>query len=274
MKIMKILERDERTDEPYFRYGSEPDVRQITFVNPGKGIEREIVSAKGRIVDFPGYAHPEFVRSVTHSRQDFPYAFHGVWFYADEERPGRYHLVWRVQEDGWADMDDTGFGAGDRAEIKLYATLDDEGQFAEPFRIFNIGSNNYFQSEREDVENEEYLRRVSEEEEMKAKGMSKMDIVRERLRGAVERMVEKLPEPTEDEVFSLPGDSIHAGNVRCIKRGGSYYIGAGARVPGTQVYALMEGGLSAEEAKEWLLSDKHMTRMSEIVIREAKELDD
>ncbi len=120
------------------------------FVNPVKGICRTIVDNTSRIHRFPGIANPEIVLHLLEGNKKglLPFVRYRTEF--ELQPDGRHLMIWQIQPDGryWADED--GFGMENEPEIRLYTYLDAKGRFTAPFRIYNVGRQEYFGTDREE----------------------------------------------------------------------------------------------------------------------------
>lgn len=127
-------------------YRREGEVAEVVFENPGLGIRRVIVNDSGRILGFPGIAHPELVSQYSKGHLNKQVRYRSAF-----RRLGdRYAMIWQIQPDGRYWEDDDGFGGTSDDEIELYARLDEEGKFIEPFRFYSIGMNNFYGTDIED----------------------------------------------------------------------------------------------------------------------------
>ena len=126
-------------------YRHKGEVAEIVFENTERGIRKTIVDNNGMICDFPGLAHPELV--ALYSRG---YLGQQIRYRSSISKLGdHYALIWQIQPDGRYWEDEDGFGRTPDDEINLYARLDDEGKFIEPFFLYSIGSNTYYGTEQE-----------------------------------------------------------------------------------------------------------------------------
>lgn len=113
---------------------------EIIFENMKTRVRKIIVNENGRILDFPGLAHPELV-----SQYVKVYLGEQIRYRSEIELlDGQYALIWQIQPDGRYWEDDDGFGGTSDDEIDLYARLDETGNFIEPFRFYSIGSNKLY----------------------------------------------------------------------------------------------------------------------------------
>lgn len=124
----------------YRRAGDDPTVE---FVEEKSGRRKTIVDREGRIVGFPGIEKGDWVRALESEECLEPV----IRFRTDFQKcgEGRYMMIWQVQPDGRYWADDDGFGMNAEAEVRLYAFLDRKGDFAGPFRIYNVGVRRYYQ---------------------------------------------------------------------------------------------------------------------------------
>ncbi|MBQ3432591.1 MAG: hypothetical protein IJG23_07395 [Clostridia bacterium] len=120
------------------------------YINPRKGICKRIIARDGRIINFPGFENHQLVLSHLEDVSESAYVRFGSYF---ERKPqGNFIFIWDIQPDGmyWSDGD--GYGAEKGQEVRLYTYLDDEGHFTAPFKIYSIGVEDYFGTDREEKE--------------------------------------------------------------------------------------------------------------------------
>ena len=126
-------------------YRREEQVAEIIMENSRTGVRKTIVDDHGIIMGFPGLAHPELIELYCNE-----YVGKRIRFRSDISKLGdQYALIWQIQPDGRYWEDEDGFGCTPDDEINLYARLDDEGKFIEPFYLYSIGSNTYYGTEQE-----------------------------------------------------------------------------------------------------------------------------
>ena len=126
-------------------YRREGEIAEIIFENTRTGIRKTIVDDSGRIMDFPGIAHPNLVSLYYRGYLDRQIRYYSHISLLD----GQYALIWRIQPDGRYWEDDDGFGGTSEDEIDLYAHIEEDGNFVEPFRIFSVGSSLFYGTEEE-----------------------------------------------------------------------------------------------------------------------------
>ena len=117
----------------------------VVFLDDVRGIRKEIVDNDGRILNFPGIIQEEWwLADLTTKSYLTPCVRFRTEF--SQETDGRFRMVWQIQPDGryWADAD--GFGMENDLEIRLYTHIDLNGSFTGPFRIYSLGSKNYYLS--------------------------------------------------------------------------------------------------------------------------------
>ena len=120
------------------------------YINPQKGIRKKIIARDGKIIDFPGFENHQLVLSHLEDVSDSAYVRFGSCF---EKTPqGNFIFIWDIQPDGRYWADDDGYGAEKGQEVRLYTYLDDEGHFTAPFKIYSIGVEDYFGTDREEKE--------------------------------------------------------------------------------------------------------------------------
>ena len=113
------------------------------FVNEKKDICRQIIDPWGNIRNFPGVEMSEKLK------EECP-GFQGVPIVRSRARFGpfdgeRIMMVWTIRRDGREWMDHDGFGEEDYPSVRLYAYLDENGDFTGPFRLYAIGDQLYGQ---------------------------------------------------------------------------------------------------------------------------------
>ena len=122
-----------------------PDEKtDVVFVNKTTGVRKIIVDENGMIVDFPGIVkEKEWMRVLENENRLKPeIRFETIFKKYDEER---YIMIWEVQPDGMYWMDGDGFGNTSDCEIRLYAFIDQKGDFMGPFRVYNVGDKEYLE---------------------------------------------------------------------------------------------------------------------------------
>ncbi|MBQ4430781.1 MAG: hypothetical protein II877_04705 [Synergistaceae bacterium] len=127
-------------DHLYRKKGDDPS---IVFTS-ASGEKRTIVDYHGKILDFPGIdAKDEItVKRITERDDIEPLIRYRTEFKRCDD--GNIIMIWEVQPDGmyWADED--GYGMTSDEEIRLYSFIDEEGRFTAPFRLYSIGSKQFF----------------------------------------------------------------------------------------------------------------------------------
>lgn len=112
-------------------------------------IYHKMIGEGGRILNFPGFEHPDLVKSYLEDVTDRPY----IYFSAELEPvgDGRYLFIWEIQPDAryWADED--GFGWGDGVQLFLYAYVDGDGNFLSKLRIYELDRELFFGTDKEDI---------------------------------------------------------------------------------------------------------------------------
>ena len=112
----------------------------VCFVDENRGIRKVIVDSFGVIQNFPGIVKedfwvkevaPNFLKEEVRFRSEF------------EKRENGWIFLWQVQPDGRYWGDDSGFGADNDSEVVLYTYLDRNGDFTDPFRIYQVDSHGY-----------------------------------------------------------------------------------------------------------------------------------
>lgn len=57
---------------------------------------------------------------------------------------GNIIMIWQVQPDGMYWRDEDGYGMTPDEEIRLYSFIDRNGRFTAPFKIYNIGTKQFY----------------------------------------------------------------------------------------------------------------------------------
>lgn len=123
----------------------------VAFYNPQKGVCKQVVDGKGHIINFPGYEHPDFI--LSHYDGDELPCKRG-YHIGFSKRENGYILVMNIQHDSWYYYGESGF-----AELYVYAEMNDEGEFTSKFRLYKIGGIKYENTDLEEKEYNEFLRK-------------------------------------------------------------------------------------------------------------------
>ena len=169
---------------------------EIIFENTMSGIRKMIVDENGVIVHFPGLAHPDVISAYTGG------SLLDVIFYYSyiRELDDHYALIWQIEPDGLYWEDDDGFGRTMDDEINLYARLDENGDFMEPFRLYSIGSSRLFGTDTEE--------KMAESLRMAADPRSSL---REHVPDMMKKMLEYIEKPEPGEAsYMIPGTVFQA----------------------------------------------------------------
>lgn len=127
-------------------YRREGEIAEIIFENTKTGVRKAIVDDSGKIMGFPGIAHPDLISLYCEE-----YLGEQIRFYSHISLlDGQYALIWQIQPDGRYWDDEDGFGGTSDNEIDLYAHIDEAGNFIEPFRLFSVGSNRFYGTDEEE----------------------------------------------------------------------------------------------------------------------------
>lgn len=123
-----------------YRYSGER--ADVEFVNETTGKRVLLVDNKGIIQNFPGIVKGEWTTALTTKYYLHPQ----VRFRSDFEKRDdeTYMMIWQVQPDGRYWADDGDFGMENDLEVRLYALIDNDGNFKGPFEIYNIGDKSFF----------------------------------------------------------------------------------------------------------------------------------
>lgn len=131
-------------DPPLTRWETFGRGEPVYFIDESRGIQKPIVDLNGNICNFPGFAQED----LWFSQAEPCYLKTRIRFGASFERRGnQLIMLWEVQPDGryWADED--GFGGTSDEEVTLYTFLDENGDFTGPFRVYRIGTQDYYKPE-------------------------------------------------------------------------------------------------------------------------------
>lgn len=118
------------------------EVAKVVFTHRAQHIRRTIINNNGRICNFPGFTDPdEIVRHLENEMLPKPIVRFRTEFC--QEPDGRFLMVWEVQPDGCYWEDEDGFGGTSDSEVLLYTHIDTLGRFTDPFRLYQVGAQNY-----------------------------------------------------------------------------------------------------------------------------------
>ena len=113
----------------------------VYFIDESRGIQKPIVDFNGNICNFPGFAQED----LWFSQAEPCYLKTRIRFGASfERRDNRLIMLWKVQPDGRYWEDEDGFGGTSDAEVTLYTFLNENGDFTGPFRVYRIGTQDYY----------------------------------------------------------------------------------------------------------------------------------
>ena len=135
-------------DDIWFSHTDTSGGYKIVFENKKTRVRKVIVNDSGRIMRFPGIAHPELISKYCDEKPDGQIMYTASISLLD----GQYALIWLIQPDGRYWEDEDGFGGTPDPEINLYARIDANGNFIEPFRLFSIGRAKYYGTDKEEKE--------------------------------------------------------------------------------------------------------------------------
>ena len=116
----------------------------VYFIDESRGIQKPIVDSDGGICNFPGFAQEDLWVSQVDSCYLKPLIRFRTAF---GRRGGRLIMLWEIQPDGRYWEDEDGFGGNSDEEVTLYAFLDENGDFTGPFRVYSIGTHDYYKPE-------------------------------------------------------------------------------------------------------------------------------
>lgn len=116
----------------------------VYFIDESREIQKLIVDSNGNIRNFPGFAQED----LWASNVDPCYLKPEIRFCTRFGRRGdRLIMLWEIQPDGRYWEDEDGFGGTSDEEVTLYTFLDENGDFTGPFRVYSIGTHNYYKPE-------------------------------------------------------------------------------------------------------------------------------
>lgn len=145
----KFISIGENLKEGFYPFYTEG--RPIVFYNPNKGIRKLIVD-KGMFIDFPGFEHPELIMKY-YKAENLPNKIRFRVEFVKKENG--YIVIWNIQPDGWYYFGDSNEGE----HVELYASLNDLGEFTSKFHLYKVGVRKYENTDLEEQENDEILKR-------------------------------------------------------------------------------------------------------------------
>lgn len=116
----------------------------VYFIDESRGIRKPIVDLNGNICNFPGFAQEDLWVSQVDSCYLKPLIRFCTSF---GPRGNRLIMRWEIQPDGRYWEDEDGFGGTSDEEVTLYTFLDENGDFTGPFRVYRIGTQDYYKPE-------------------------------------------------------------------------------------------------------------------------------
>lgn len=178
-------------------YRMKGETIEILFENVRTGTGRTLVDRHGWIVEYPGIAHPDLAEAYCGEVPD------GQIHYVSRvtELDGQYALLWKIQPDGRYWEDEEGFGGTSDDEILLYAPLDEEGLFTAPFRIYSVGSSEFYGTNKEEELAAILAQDADPEAEMARLAQRMLEEMRAKIR---------IPEAGEGR-YAIPGTICEAG---------------------------------------------------------------
>lgn len=120
-------------------YRQPGEVAEVIFTHKSKNIRKTIVDDYGHICDFPGFGEPEEIKKHLEDG-NLPKPVIRFRTVFERESDGGFLMIWQVQPDGRYWEDEDGFGGTSDLEVCLYAHIDASGCFAEPFKLYSIGT--------------------------------------------------------------------------------------------------------------------------------------
>lgn len=114
----------------------------IYYMDDVRHIKRMVVDDKGQFCDFPVVITEEFWLKELKNSDALK---NQIRFRTSFEKTADGILVlWCVQPDGRYWEDEDGFGASSDLEIVLYSFLDTQGKICAPFRLYRLGTQEYY----------------------------------------------------------------------------------------------------------------------------------
>ncbi|MBQ9009929.1 MAG: hypothetical protein IJ088_11445, partial [Clostridia bacterium] len=127
-------------------YRHSDEIAEVYMKNSRTGVRKVIVDDNGVILDFPGFAYPDLV-----SLYNGGIPWQMIRFRSEIKKlDDQYALIWQIKPDGRYWEDDDGFGSNRDDEINLYARMDENGHFTEPFHLYSIFPNKLYGTDAEE----------------------------------------------------------------------------------------------------------------------------
>lgn len=108
----------------------------VCFVDEVRNIRKPLIGKDGEILRFPGVVKEDFWVGQVSPEALRPKIRYRTSF---EKREERWIMLWEIQPDGAYWRDESGFGGENEEEVTLYTYVDENGDFTDPFRIYEIG---------------------------------------------------------------------------------------------------------------------------------------
>ncbi len=178
-------------------YRRKGQIAEIILENTKTGLRKTIVDDSGRILGFPGIAHRDLVSLYSKGFLGERIMFSSHISLLD----GQYALIWQIQPEGRYWEDDYGFGGTSDDEIDLYAHIDEEGNFIEPFRLFSVGNYRFYGTDEEEKAAYTLARRDDPLSCLRKHTSQMLDVMREKI---------NIPE-CGSACYSIPGTIYQAG---------------------------------------------------------------
>lgn len=112
----------------------------VYFVDENRGIRKMLVDTGGNIRNFPGILKEDFWVKEVSANALLPKIRFRTSF---EKRENKWIMLWTIQPDGDYWRDEDGFGAENEDEVVLFTYVDMNGNFTDPFRIYEVGERCY-----------------------------------------------------------------------------------------------------------------------------------
>ncbi len=125
------------------KLNNENDEGLVYYIDDERSIKNMVINAKGEFCNFPGVIENEFwLKELS----DISALNNKIRFRTSIENfDGKFAILWNIQPDGRYWEDEDGFGATNDLEITLYSFLDIDGNIAQPFKIFRLGTKTYYE---------------------------------------------------------------------------------------------------------------------------------
>lgn len=268
-------------DKPYFNrlysygYRGNKDEIVIYLIDPVKQVKYPIVDEEGNFVNFPGIENEFLVKPYYKGDTISPTIGFRTDFFREHERD-KLMVHWQVQPDGkyWADED--GFGAGNDIEIVLYAYLTEDGKFEAPFRIYEIGSTKYYETDLEEQEKKKYEERQATERTRIESGESVDDAIHRYIDMVAEKFIQVATESTKKfwVSFDVPNSNYEA-LLRLVGREPEWSLYIDVKIRGSDrlyshIYTKKDDG--GMHSRDWIIAELRKEKAKEEIFHSIKDL--